>query len=595
MNHSPHFQLYSFKTRLLTVLVFFGICFLAVLGRVFYLQILKADYYIQKAKSQHERTVTLEPHRGRILDKNGRILAVSIQLKSLFAKPRQIESPAQVARLLTPILKIPYHKLLNNLNSKSNFIWIKRKLPPEQAKLVQKLSLNGIGFIEEFRRFYPNKNFAGQLIGYSGIDTQGLEGIESKYEPLLAGKQAVYVVEKEGMFRTVPLSNIPKKIPNQYSIQLTIDSAIQHFAEKALREGAVKSQADRGTVVALHSKTGAILAMASYPEFDPNRYQDYSRAHHLNQAVTLGYEPGSTFKMITIAAGLSEGLISPDQEFFCENGEYKIGINMIRDTSPHVLMTLQQVLKKSSNICAAKIGMSMPPTRFHEYIMRFGFGRRSNSGIAAEATGRVISPKKWQTIDHANISFGQAILVSPLQMVSAANVFANEGEWVPPFIVEYAVDKNGNKLQEIKDVGGKVSHKFGLGVRSRVVEGSVAELVKKYLISVTQKGGTAQKAAILGYQVAGKTGTSQIYDQQLGRYSQTRYIASFVGFAPASDPLVTVLVVVEQPRTSIYGGTIAAPIFKEIVQRTLLFKDVLPFPEENSEGTTALLETTVIQ
>ena len=161
MNHSPHFQLYSFKTRLLTVLVFFGICFLAVLGRVFYLQILKADYYIQKAKSQHERTVTLEPHRGRILDKNGRILAVSIQLKSLFAKPRQIESPAQVARLLTPILKIPYHKLLNNLNSKSNFIWIKRKLPPEQAKLVQKLSLNGIGFIEEFRRFYPNKNFAG--------------------------------------------------------------------------------------------------------------------------------------------------------------------------------------------------------------------------------------------------------------------------------------------------------------------------------------------------------------------------------------------------------------------------------------------------
>ena len=180
-------------------------------------------------------------------------------------------------------------------------------------------------------------------------------------------------------------------------------------------------------------------------------------------------------------------------------------------------------------------------------------------------------------------------------MVSAANVFANEGEWVPPFIVEYAVDKNGNKLQEIKDVGGKVSHKFGLGVRSPVIEGSVAELVKKHLISVTQKGGTAQRAAILGYQVAGKTGTSQIYDQQLGRYSQTRYIASFVGFAPASDPLVTVLVVVEQPRTSIYGGTIAAPIFKEIVQRTLLFKDVLPFLEENLEGTTALLETTVIK
>ena len=591
MNHSPRFQLYSFKTRLLTVLTFFGICFLAVLGRVFFLQILKADYYIQKAKSQHERTVTLEPRRGRILDKNGRILAVSIQLKSLFAKPAQIDSPSKTARLLSPILKIPYHKLLNNIKSKRKFIWIKRKLPPEQTKLVQQLDLTGIGIIEDFQRYYPNENFAGQLLGYAGIDTQGLEGIESKYEPLLAGKPAVYVVEKEGMFRTVPLSKIPKKIPDQYSLQLTIDSTIQHFAEKALQEGVVKSQADRGNVVVLHSKTGAILAMASYPGFDPNRYQQYNRNHHLNQAVTLGYEPGSTFKMITIAAGLSENLITPDQEFFCENGAYKIGSNIIRDSSPHGLMTLQQVLKKSSNICSAKIGMSMSPSRFHEYILRFGFGRRPNSGIAAEATGRVISPKKWQTIDHANISFGQAILVSPLQMVSAANVFANEGQWVPPFIVENVIDKNGEKLREIRDKKGEVSHKFGIGTRSTVVESSVSKLVRKYLISVTQKGGTAQQAAIKGYQVAGKTGTSQIYDQQIGRYSKTRYIASFVGFAPAFEPLITVLVVVEQPRTSYYGGTIAAPIFKEIVQRTLLFKDVLPFPGNNIEVTTAHVGT----
>ena len=586
MNQFPRFQLYSFKTRLLTVLTFFGICFLAVLGRVFYLQILKADYYVEKAKSQHERTVTLEPRRGKILDKNGRILAISIQLKSLFATPPQIDSPSETAKLLSPILTIPYHKLLNELKSKRHFVWIKRKLPPNQTKLVQKLDLNGIGFIEEFRRFYPNGNFAGQLLGYAGIDTQGLEGLENKYESLLAGKPTAYIVEKEGMFRTVPLSNIPKKIPDQYSLQLTIDSTIQHFAEKALREGVIKSRADRGAVVALHAKTGAILAMATFPGFDPNRYQHYSRAHHLNHAATVGYEPGSTFKMITIAAGLNEGQISPDQEFFCEDGEYKIGSNLIRDTSPHGIMSLQQVLKKSSNICAAKIGMSMPPSLFHDYIIRFGFGQRPNSGVAAEATGRVISPKKWQTIDHANISFGQAILVSPLQMVSAANVFANEGEWVPPFIVEHVLDKNGNKLMKIVDAEDKVIHKFGAGVRNPVVEPSVAELLKKYLISVTHKGGTAKRAAIKGYQVAGKTGTSQIYDQQLGRYSKTRYIASFVGFAPASAPLVTVLVVVEQPRTSHYGGTVAAPIFKEIVQRTLLFKDVLPFPEEhNAEST----------
>jgi cell division protein FtsI (penicillin-binding protein 3) len=542
---------------------------------------MKADYYTAKAKLQHEFTVTLEPRRGRILDKNERILAVSIQLKSLYAKPTQIDSVSQAARLLSPILDTPYHKLLIELKSKRNFVWIKRKLTPEQTKRVQKLGLNGIGFIEEFRRYYPNGNFAGQLLGYTGIDSQGLEGIENKYESLLAGKPAAYIVEKEGMFRTVPLSNIPKKIPDQYSLHLTIDSTIQHFAEKALREGVIKSRADRGTVVALNSKTGAILAMATYPGFDPNRYQLYSRALQLNRAATSGYEPGSTFKMITIAAALNEGMISPDQEFFCENGKYKIGKNLIHDSTPHGIMTLKQVLKKSSNICAAKIGMSMPPAQFHEYILRFGFGQRPNSGVAAEASGIVISPKKWQTIDHANISFGQAILVSPLQMVSAANVFANEGNWVPPYIVDHVRDKNGKKLQEIKDTDGKVIRRFGAGVRSIVIEASVAELVKEYLISVTQKGGTAERAAIKGYHVAGKTGTSQIYDQQLGRYSKTRYIASFVGFAPASEPLVTVLVVVEQPRTSYYGGSVAAPIFKEIVQRTLLFEDVLPFPEQD--------------
>jgi len=581
MSQSPRFQVYSFKSRLLTVLFFFGICFVAVLGRIFFLQIIKADYYIHKAKSQHELTVKVEPHRGRILDNNGRILAVSVKLKSLFAKPNQLSSPSEYARRLSPILKIPYHKLFNELKSRQQFIWIKRRLHPQQARLVQKLGLKGIGFIEEYRRFYPNGNFAGQLLGYSGIDTQGLEGIEHKYESLLAGMPVTYVLEKEGMYRTDPLSNISKKIPDQYSLYLTIDNTIQHFAEKALSEGVIKSRGERGTAVVIHAKTGAVLAMANYPGYDPNRYQRYSRERQLNYAVTAGYEPGSTFKMITVAAGLNEGLISADQEFFCEEGEYKIGNNLIRDSSPQGVLTLEQVLKKSSNICAAKIGMSIPPSRFYDYIMLFGFGQKPNSGIVAEASGRVISPKKWKSIDHATISFGQAILVSPLQMVSAANVFANQGEWIQPYILDHVRDKKGIVIKEIKDNYGRLIQKFGSGIRSRVVDASVSELIKEYLISVTQPGGTAELAAIKGYQVAGKTGTSQIFDHQLGRYSKTRYIASFVGFAPASDPLVTVLVIVEQPQTSYYGGTVAAPIFNEIVHRTLLFKDVLPLPGES--------------
>jgi len=583
MNQSPRFHLYSFKTRLLSVLVVFGLCFITALGRVFYLQIIKAQYYTDKAKSQHQRTVKLEPRRGRIVDKNGRILAVSIQLESLYAKPAKIDSPSRLARLISPILNIPYHKLLVKLKSKSNFVWVKRKLTPEQSKQVKLIDIKGIGFIEEFRRYYPNGNFAGQILGYTGIDSQGLEGIENKYELLLAGKPKTYVVEKEGMYRTVPLSNIPKNKPDQYSLHLTIDSTIQHFTEKALRDGVLKSKADRGTVIALNSKTGAILAMATYPGFDPNRYQFYKREYQLNRAATSGYEPGSTFKMVTVSAALNERIITPNQKFFCEDGKYNIGKNLIRDTSPHGLIPLIQVIKKSSNICAAKIGMSMHPAKFYEYIIRFGFGKRPNSGLAAEASGRIIPPKKWQTIDHANISFGQAILVSPLQMVSAANVFANDGLFVPPYIVEYVSDKNGEILKKIINSNGNVIQSFGPGKKNPVVNPYVAQVVKEYLISVTQKGGTAEKAAIRGYKIAGKTGTSQIYDKQLGRYSNTRYISSFVGFAPASEPLITLLVVVEQPQTSYYGGTIAAPIFKEIVKRTLLFKDVLPFPEEDTE------------
>jgi len=584
MNSSPRFQLYSFKTRLLSILIVFGLCFISVLGRAFYLQILNADYYKQKAKSQHERTLTLEPRRGRILDKDGRILAVSIQLESLYAKPAQINSPSKVARLISPIIKIPYHKLLVKLKSKKNFVWIKRKLTPEKVKIIKKFNFNGIDFMEEFRRYYPNGNFAGQILGYTGIDSQGLEGIENKYEFLLAGKPRTYVVEKEGMYRTVPLSNIPKKIPDQYSLHLTIDSTIQHFVEMALRDGVIKSRADRGTVIAIHSKTGAILAMASYPGFDPNQYQLYRREYQLNRAATSGYEPGSTFKMITVAAALNEGIISPDQKFFCEEGKYNIGNNLVRDTSPNGIMSLKQIIKKSSNICAAKIGMSMKPSKFHEYIQRFGFGKRPNSGVAAEASGRVISSEKWQTIDHANISFGQAILVSPLQMVSAANVFANDGIFLPPYIVDHVRDKSGKILKKITNSNGNVIQSFGAGIRSSVINPYVARLVKEYLISVTKKGGTAEKASIKGYQVAGKTGTSQIFDHHLGRYSNTRYISSFVGFAPASEPLVTVLVIVEQPKTSYYGGIVAAPIFKKIVKRTLLFEDVLPFPEEDSMG-----------
>ncbi len=580
MTKTRRFLLYSFNARLLTVVVLVGCCLLAVLGRVFYLQVVNGKYFRELALSQQQRTVVLEPRRGKILDRGGRILAVSVPAQSLYAKPREISSKRNTAKKLSALIDVPYHQLLKDLQSPQPFVWIKRQLDHKQAQQVEKLGLDGIGFIREFRRYYPEQTSAAALIGFTGIDSQGLEGLEFMYQRLLAGKPQAYIVEKEGAYRTVPLKGTPERLPEQYSLNLTLDSHIQFYSEKALAQGVINAQADRGTVIVMQSRTGAVLAMATYPGFDPNRYERYSRAHFLNRAATTGYEPGSTFKLITVAASLNEGLISAGQEFFCENGRFLVGRTPIRDIKAFGVLTLQQVLQKSSNICAAKIGMGLPAARFHQYLSRFGFGRTPESGIAAEASGKVLPSRRWTPVDHANISFGQGILVSPLQMVAAVNVFANQGEWVPPYIVENALDSEGRGKRVIRDPQGKALFSFGPSARVRVIDAGVARLINRYMVSITQPEGTAKRAAIKGYEVAGKTGTSQIYDPQLGRYSNTRHIASFVGFVPASDPLITVLVVLRNPRKSPYGGRVAAPVFKEIASLTLNREKILPRPRE---------------
>ena len=387
-------------------------------------------------------------------------------------------------------------------------------------------------------------------------------------------------MEKEGSYRTVPLKGFPQRLGEQYSLQLTLDSRIQHLAEQHLAQGVIESQADRGIVIVLNSKTGAILAITTYPGFDPNRYEQFSRTHYLNRAVTSGYEPGSTFKIVTLSAALSEGLVAVDQQFFCENGKFRVGGHVIRDVKSLGILSLKQVLKKSSNICAAKIGMSLTPKKFYDYIRKFGFGNRPGSGLAAEASGMILDPKRWTAVDQASISFGQGILVSPLQMLTALNVFANKGKIVIPYAVENAIDSKGKRLREITGPNGEILFQFGPKSRQKVIEPKIAGLIKRFMISVTETGGTARRAAINGYDVAGKTGTSQVYDVKLGRYSNTRHVASFGGFVPATDPELSIIVVIRNPRKSPYGGAVAAPVFQKIAKKTLLLEKILPRPSE---------------
>jgi cell division protein FtsI (penicillin-binding protein 3) len=582
-NPKSHFSLHTYNVRVLTVVGLVAFCLVALLGRMFYLQIIRADYFAERARHQQQSKITLEPRRGSIVDRQGRKLAVSVPVRSLYARPRDIDSPYVAAVRLAPLLGISRAELLKDLRSRRSFVWLKRQLQPQVATQIEQLDLPGLGFIEEYRRYYPNAELAGALLGFTGVDSQGLEGLEYQYQGLMAGEPEVFVVERDGTRRFIPHTLPGALRAGRYSLQLTIDSTLQHFTEAALRKGVNSSQADRGVAIVMHSQTGAILSMATYPSFDPNRFREFPRERYLNRAVTVGYEPGSTLKILTIAAALEEKLITPDQEFFCENGAYRFAGEDFHDTSPHDILNVEQIIQKSSNICAIKIGTMMSPEKFYEYIRSFGFGSRPESGLSGEAIGRVLPLQRWTRVDHASMSFGHGILVSPLQLISALNVFAADGKWVPPFIVEHAYTEDGDMLLEAQDEEGRTLQKFGPREPKQLITPQTARLLRRMMVSVTNPGGTAVEAAIPGYEVGGKTGTSQVFDEKTGRYTNRKHIAFFAGFVPATRPLFTVLVVVEHPRTSPYGGKVAGPVFKEIVRRSFLQNDILPDPDLMAE------------
>ncbi|MDP7158401.1 MAG: penicillin-binding protein 2, partial [SAR324 cluster bacterium] len=386
---AERYESFSFNVRLLTVMGVVGMVLLAVLGRTFYLQILQSSNFEERARLQQQRTVRLEPRRGKILDRNGRILAVSVPVGSLYTNPSQLKQRKRVAQRLAPILKIRSRKLVAHLKSKAPFLWIKRQLTPQEVQQIQKLEIDGLKFLPEFRRYYPAGELAGALLGFTGVDSQGLGGLEYGYNRWLHGEEVAYVVEKEGMFRTRPEIREERWEFNQHTLHLTLDSTLQHIAESALRKGVERVQGKSGVAIVLHTPTGQILALANHPDFDPNRYRQYDAAQQVNAAVTYGYEPGSTFKIITVAAALNEGIITPTQEFFCEEGRFQVADKVLRDSHPHGNLEVGQVIQKSSNICAAKIGMEMKPAQFHDYITKFGFGAKTRAGLPGEAAGQV--------------------------------------------------------------------------------------------------------------------------------------------------------------------------------------------------------------
>lgn len=565
----------GFRPRVGLVALGMAVAAAALALRALDLQVLRHDELSRMASRQSQRILRIKGQRGPILDRQGGHLALSVQADSVFARPGQMDQPAQTAYRLARVLNLPRDRIEERLGSDSPFVWIKRRVTPAEAEQVAALDLPGLGTTREYLRVYPSRSYASALLGFTGVDTQGLEGLEYAFDSYLKGAEGYRVMDKDALGRTL-LQNDDAEPTAGHSVRLTIHPAIQYVAERELAAAVARTQASSGVALVMRSQTGEILAMAQAPGFNPNDYAGADKETYFNRAITNGYEPGSTFKVITAAAVLEEKSVKPEQTFFCENGVFEHYDSVIHDTSPHGWLNLAGILRVSSNICAAKVGMTIPPPVFRETIARFGLGQRTGiftlpdgRRLAGEADGYVPPAAKWTPVDHAAISFGHGVLVSPLQMLAAVNAIATGGQLLKPWLV-----------QEIRDPDGRLVVRGRRTVVRRAVSAQTAAQVRELMVGVVQadgeEQGTGTRAAIPGFRVAGKTGTTEKYDLQARGYSKTKEIASFVGFVPAEAPELTLLVLVEDPKSSRYGGLIAAPVFREIAQRSLALLGIWP-------------------
>ncbi|MEI6825932.1 MAG: penicillin-binding protein [Desulfuromonadales bacterium] len=549
--------------RIIMIGTVFGLLFLNVVGRAFYLQILQHENLEKKADKQHQHRVDLTPARGSILDRNGTTLAESIHMDSCYAEPRRIKDVAGTAAVLSPILGIPKGELVTRLSVNKSFIWIERWLAPEIAIRVKNMKLPGIGFAPESKRFYPNMEIAAHVVGFTGRDPNGLEGIELKYDSTILGNTGYMITERDALGRNIAIMNtvIKDSSPGK-SVVLTLDKTIQFIAEKELAQAVTESKAKAGMALVMESDTGKVLAMANYPTFNPNAYSRYSLSQLRNHVVADSFEPGSTFKVFTIAAALDSDTIKASDIYNCENGSYRIAGRTIHDDHPHSRLTVSEIIKYSSNIGSAKIGFKMGEAKLSSYLRNFGFGGRTGIDLPGEATGNL--KKHSYVIDLATTSFGQGVSLSTIQLATALSAIANGGNLMKPYLVEQILDDNGAVVQ-----------KFEPQIVRRVISPETALKVTNMMETVTGEGGTGMKAALDGYRVAGKTGTAQKVDPVTHTYSSKR-IGSFIGFVPADKPKLTIAVIIDEPQGVKYGGVVAAPAFRSIAQNSLAYLKIQP-------------------
>lgn len=544
---------------LLLLLCGFGV----VLFRLVTLQVLQAAELSAQANRQHQKTVSLEGARGTIVDRHGKILAMNVEVQSVFGVPNTVDSPLKTARQLSPILHVKTDELERKLRQDRRFVWLARKLDPEQGRRLDRLSLDGIGVVMEGRRFYPKGPLLAHVLGFSGMDGEGLEGVEHRYEPYLHGEKRMMVLQRDAFGHTVFPKGMMERSPTPgHSLTLTIDEVIQYIVERELEDAVGRARAKSGTMIVLDPKTGAVLAMAVSPRFDPNAVSALNPDRWRNRALTDAYEPGSTMKAMMAAAAIEERVVRPNTMVFGEHGRMTVANTVIHDHERLGWISFAQVIQKSSNIGAAKTGMALGEHRLYRYLQAFGFGQRTEIDLPGEGVGLVRDPKDWGRRSVASISIGQEIGVTPLQMVSAVAAIANDGMLMKPYVVS-----------EIRDADNHILRQVPPQAKRRVISRETARSVTKILEGVVTDG-TGTNAAIPGFRVAGKTGTAQKIDPRTGAYSASRFVASFAGYAPADNPQLAMIVVIDEPLGDTQGGAVAAPVFSRVGEQVLSYLGV---------------------
>lgn len=549
------------RFRITTLLVFFLVLFIALISRAYQLQVLSGNTLKLQADKQHTSTMQFQPERGLILDRNGEKLAASIMVDSVCANPSKIDNPREVSSKLSSVLGIKRRTLLKKLSKSENFCWIARKISPSQADNVRALDIDGIFSIKEPKRFYPNRELAGQLLGFAGLDSTGLEGLELKYDDHLKGVPQKIFLGKDAKGTKIYSGENPtagKKSEN-YNLVLTIDGKIQYLVESQLDDAVKKTGAKGGVAVVMNPKTGEILAMANMPGFNPNTFFRYSPESWRNKVITDCFDPGSTFKPFLLAASLEEGVIDENNRFYCENGSYAVADRIIRDVKEYEDLSFREIIKYSSNIGAVKISEILGKEKFYQYIQEFGFGSKTGIDLPGESSGILRNPEDWTKVDTATISFGQGISVTAIQLISALSAIANHGVLMKPYVVRGLIDQNNRVVKE-----------FTPTVIRNVISPATAEKITSVLVDVVEgEGGTGRSAQIANVAIAGKSGTSQKFDFTEGGYSHDKVSASFMGFFPAENPCAVILVVLDEPANHRWGGVAAAPVFKNIAESIL--------------------------